>query len=365
MSHVRIWIVVLVALMLTVSGTVRAQSVPDGWQQVLDKGKSQKLIVVNQGNPAFDAAFAEFTKKFGIKVESSVTRPSAAITRIQTEQKNGLYLADLWWSLTGVMTSVASPGGLFEPFENFLLLPEVKDAANWRHPDYIYGDRQRTVFIHTHEVSYNVFRNRDVLPELKIDSYDSLMDPRLKGKIAIRDASYPNAGANGLAPLYKAKGADYLIRFLKEQQPRVFENPEQLDNSLIRGASALAIGGQSSSLSQCRLDGGCKNIDQIGQFASISSRGLAVFKNAPNPDATKIFVNWLLSKEGQELLVREWPKANSSGAVSTRKDVAPASGHEQYLPDFANPEQYVWVATQQGDEEIKAVNELFKAWAGK
>ena len=365
MLRTKLWGVGLFLLALGVSGAAYAQNGPDGWQQIIDKAKTQKLIVNNQGNAAFDAAFDAFTKKYGIKVESTVTRPSAAITRIQTEQKNGLYLADVWWAITGLMTSVASPAGLFEPFEKYLVLPEVKDVSNWRHPDYIYGDRNRTVFIHTHELSYTVLRNRDVIPDLNIDSYESLMDPRLKGKIAIRDASYPNAGSYALAPLYKTKGADYLTAFLKAQQPRIFENPEQLDNSLMRGGSALAIGGQSSSLSQCRTDGGCKNIEQVSRFAAASSRGVAIFKNPPNPEAATVFVNWLLSKEGQELLIREWPKANTTGAVSMRKDVPPAPGHEQYLPDFADPGQYVWVSTQQGDEDVKAVTDVFKAWSGK
>ena len=365
MSRVRKWAFGVLAVLLTVSGTVHAQGLPDGWQQTLDKAKTQKLVIINQGNPAFDAAFDAFTKKYGIKVESSVSRPSAAITRVQTEQKNNLYLADVWWAITGVMTSVASPAGLFEPMEKYLLLPEVKDPSNWRHPDYIYGDRNRSVFLHTNELSFTVLRNIDVIPELTITSYDSLMDPRLKGKIAIRDASSPNAGSYALAPIYKAKGPEFLMKFLTQQQPRVFENPEQLDNSLIRGASALAIGGQNSSLSQCRSDGGCKNIDQVEAFGSSSSRGLAIFKNAPNPEAATIFVNWILSKEGQQFLINEWPKSNTTGAVSMRKDVPPAPGHEQYLPDFANPGQYIWVSTQQGDEELKPVTALFKTWIGK
>jgi iron(III) transport system substrate-binding protein len=365
MSRVRNWIFGVLAALLTASGTVHAQNMPEGWQQTLDKAKTQKLIIINQGNPAFDAAFEAFTKKYGIEVESTVSRPSAALARVRTEQKNGLYLADIWWAITGVMTSVASPAGMFEPFDKYLMLPEVKDPANWRHPDYIYGDHNRSVFLHTNELSFTVLRNIDVIPDLKITSYDSLMDPRLKGKIAIRDASYPNAGSYALAPIYKAKGPDFLLKFLKEQQPRVFENPEQLDNSLIRGASALAIGGQNSSLSQCRSDGGCKNIEQVEAFGSSSSRGLAIFKNAPHPEAATIFVNWILSKEGQSFLIHEWPKSNTTGAVSMRKDVPPAPGHEQYLPDFSNPGQYIFVSTQQGNDELKPVTDLFKTWVGK
>lgn len=355
----------ILALMSIAPGTLSAQNAPDAWQQILDKAKTQKLVITNQGSPAYDAALDAFSKKFGIKVDATVARPTAVVARIQTEQRNSMFLADVWWSITGQMTSIASPAGMFEPFENYLVLPEVKDVGNWRHPDYLYGDAKRTVFTHSHEISRATYRNRDVLAEIKIDSYESLMDPKLKGKIVVRESSVPNAGSYALAPIYKAKGADFLARFLKEQQPRVFDNAEQLDTQLIRGAAAVAIGGQSSSFSQCKLDGGCKNIDEVEGFETAVSRGLAVFKNAPNPEATKVFINWILSKEGQELFVREWAKVNTSAAVSMRKDVAPAKGHEKDLPDFTKADRYVWASTQQGDEELKVVTGIFKTWVGK
>ena len=364
MSPIRTWVLGICLLILAMPAAF-AQGAQADWQQILDKAKSQKLVLINQGSPAFDATLDIFSKKFGIKVEATVARPSSVVARVQTEQKNGLFLADVWWSITGQMTSIGVPSGMFEPFENFLVLPEVKDVANWRHPDYMYGDSKRMVFTHTHEVNRAIFRNRDVLPGVKIDSYDALLNPQLKGKIVVRDSSVPNAGSYALAPIYKAKGGDFLLKFLKEQQPRIYENPEQLDTALIRGAAALAIGGQSTSLAQCRTDGGCKNIDELDGFSVAVSRGLAIFKNTPNPDATKVFINWILSKEGQETFVREWARVNPSAAVSMRKDVAPAPGHEKDMPDFANAGQYVWASTQQGDEEIKKVAEIFKSWAEK
>ncbi|MCD6074710.1 MAG: ABC-type Fe3+ transport system periplasmic component [Rhodospirillales bacterium] len=364
MLRIKTWLLGICVLVLTAPAAL-AQTAPAGWQQILDKAKTQKLVIINQGSPAYDATLDAFSKKFGIKVDATVARPSAATARVRTEQKNGLFLADVWWSITGQMTSIAVPAGMLEPFENFLVLPEVKDAVNWRHADYMYGDSKRMVFTHTHEVNRGMYRNRDVVPQVKIDSYESLMNPQLKGKIVVRDSSLPNAGSYALAPIYKTKGAEGLLRFLKEQQPRVYENPEQLDTQLIRGSAALAIGGQSTSFAQCKTDGGCKNIDEVDGFTVAVSRGLAVFKNAPNPEATKVFLNWVLSKEGQETFVREWAKVNPSAGISLRKDVAPAPGHEKDMPDFANAGQYVWVSTEQGDEEVKKVTELFKSWVEK
>jgi iron(III) transport system substrate-binding protein len=254
---------------------------------------------------------------------------------------------------------------MLQPFEPFLMLPEVKDVNQWRHKDYIYGDPGKFVFTYSHEVSYSAYRNKDVVPELNIDNLDTLLDPRLKGKIVERDASQPNAGSFALAPLYKAKGGEFLTKFLKDQQPKVLDNPQQLDTTLIRGGAAIAFGMQGASYAQCVKDGGCKNIAPVPHLATAVSRGLSIFKNAPNPEATKVFINWLLSKEGQTVMVDEWAKYNITGAVSMRKDVEPHPDHKEFQPDFSDPDQYVWVSKDDGAEAIAAVVRIFKDVMGK
>ena len=269
------------------------------------------------------------------------------------------------WAITANMVNVASPAGMLQPFEPFLVLPEVKDVNQWRHKDYLYGDPIKNVFTYSHEVSYSAYRNRDVVPELKLDTVDSLLDPKLKGKVIVRDASAPNAGSFALSPLYKAKGGDFVRKFLTEQEPRMLDNPQQIDTTIIRGGAAIAFGMQGAAYSQCLKDGGCKNIAPIRTMATAVSRGFAVFKNAPNPEATKVFINWILSKEGQTRLVAEWAKYNQTGAVSMRKDVEAHPDHKDNQPDFSNPKQYVWVSTDEGSQEIDAVVKIFKEVTGK
>jgi len=362
MNRGGIYFFVLVAFVLIAPDAVRAQNAPAGWAAILEKAKTETLVLHDQGNAAFDATIDAFTKKFGVKVDVTVSRPSQALTRLQLEQKNGTFDADVWWAITGLMATAAAPAGMFEPFEDYLVLPEVKDLGNWRDAEYLYGDSTHFVFTYNHEVNPAVYRNTAVMPEVKVDSFDALMNPQLRGKIVVRDASYPNAASYALAPMLKAKGPDFLAKFLKEQNPRVFDNPEQLDKMLINGGAAIEIGGQAQAYSQCRSDGGCKTIESIPAMETTISRGFGVLKRAPHPEAVKVWLNWILSKEGQELLVKEWAKANTSGAVSMRKDVAPAPGHEQYLPDFAHADRYVWVSTQRGDEEITQVTKIFKEW---
>src|SRR5690606_5021644 len=121
-------------------------------------------------------------------------------------------------------------------------------------PDYIYGDEGRQVFVHTNYLGYGAFRNASVVPELEIVETKQLLDPRLKGRISMRDAGAPNFGAFTLAAIYKQEGADFLRKLLSEQEPRVYENPQQLDLALIRGGQAVAIGGQSDAYKRCQDD---------------------------------------------------------------------------------------------------------------
>ena len=88
-------------------------------------------------------------------------------------------------------------------------------------------------------------------------------------------------------------------------------------------------------------------------------------KNPPHPEATKVWLNWFLSKDGQQTAVRHWAAQNPTGAVSMRKDVPPAPGHEQYLPDFAKANQYVFVSNEKGSKEIADTIKIFKEATGQ
>ncbi len=351
--------------LLAFPAVAAAQNADAEWNATLAKAKTQTLMMVNQGSPSFDNMVTAFTKKYGIKVDATVSRPTVILPRVKTEQQNGQYLWDIWWTTTSNVVSVAAPAGMLQPFEPFLIVPEVKDINQWRHPKYIYGDAAKMVFTHSHEISFSAYRNIDVEKGVDTNNLDALLDPKLKGKVIMRDASQPNAGAWSIAPLYKAKGGDFLTKVLKQQDPKVVENPQQLDSTIIRGGAAVAFGMQGSAYSKCVKDAGCKNVQPLGKLAAVSSRGLAVFKNAPNPEATKIFINWLLSKEGQTLFMKEWGAYNETGGVSMRKDVEPFPEHQSDLPDFALADQYVWVATEDGIKEVDAVVKIFKDVMGK
>ncbi len=329
-------------------------------QELAAKAKGQTLVINHQANDSFDLVTAEFAKKFDIKVETTVSRPSSTLTRLQTEQKSGQYVWDLWWGGTSNMTQEAIPAGLLDKVEDYIVLPELKDPKTWRAPDWIYADAGHRVFAHIYQLQPAVLRNFSIEPGVKVETADDLLNPKLKGKIVMRDASVPNIGTFGLATVYQAKGGDFLKKFFAQQQPKVFENPQQLAQAIFRGGAAVSIGLENNIYQQCRTDGGCKDIEPLPHFMVASCLGFGVPKNAPHPDAVRLFINWFLSKEGQETVVREFPKFNDTGSISLRKDVAPAPGQESSLPDFNHPEQYVFVSTDKSVKQIADSIRIFK-----
>jgi iron(III) transport system substrate-binding protein len=341
-----------------------AQSWEAEWAATVKKAQSQKLSAMVAGEEAYNDIFKAFTKKFGIETEATVARPSQALARMRTEQKNGQFLFDLWMGGTSNMSNVASPAGLLEPMEKYFILPEVKDPKAWRHPNFLFGDSQRAVFTNANRVEFYILRNTKVVPEVKIKTWDDFLNPKFKGKIVIREATVPNSATFALATMYGVKGEAFLRKLLKDQEPKIYENPQQLDAMINRGGAAISIGLEAFVWDKCRADGGCQDVESMRNFGAATSAGFSVPKNPPNLEAIKVFINWFLSKEGQEVWVKSWAIKNTSGGVSMRVDVPPAPGHEAYLPDFHHPDDYVFVSSEKGREEVNATIKIFKEVTG-
>ena len=99
-------------------------------------------------------------------------------------------------------------------------------------------------------------------------------------------------------------------------------------------------------------------MEKIDQPRYALGRGVAVFKNAPHPNAAKVFVNWLMSKDGQQKFVDTWGKLNTDGAHSMRVDVEPI--HKDSAPDYSNLKQYTLQGTDFGKPLMDKVLAMYK-----
>jgi ABC-type Fe3+ transport system substrate-binding protein len=72
-----------------------------------------------------------------------------------------------------------------------------------------------------------------------------------------------------------------------------------------------------------------------GYYAATGSGNLAILRNLPHPNASKVFVNWLLSKEGQTAVTKALGQPTRRFDVDTRwtKEFGHTSAKEVLTPE--------------------------------
>src|SRR5262249_33876892 len=89
----------------------------------------------------------------------------------------------------------------------------------------------------------------------------------------------------------------------------------------------------------------------------LATSGISAFKNAPHPNATKVFVNWFLSREGQFA----WTEAWDDRHVSRRLDVPSKNLHG--TPDWSRLDSYASPNTERGKDLPRTIIEIYRQLA--
>lgn len=276
------------------------------WERTLQEAKKEGKIVV--GIPARAELRKEletvFKPQFGIDMELLTARGPQNASRIASEYKAGVKYFDVFIGGSGTYESLVDDG-MVEPLPPNWILPEVKEEKNWW-GGHIWEDNVSTkkyAYAFQCYTSETFWYNTSLVKPQEIRSYDDLLNPKWKGRIGYLDPRNPGSGQNTWAFLWKIKGEDYLKK-LAQQDMLVTQNQRQLAEALAKEKLAFTIGLSHYTYESFIKAGlpvsAVPKIKEGGQ-ANNGSGVLTVVKNPPHPNATKIFVTWFLSKEGQEL----------------------------------------------------------------
>jgi ABC-type Fe3+ transport system substrate-binding protein len=300
-------VLVSVISCLAFSAAVRAQSAwQSEWERILAAAKKEGTAVV--GIPASSelrkAIGTRFKEKFGVDVELFPSRGPENVTRILKEYSAGVRYFDVLVAGGATPLSMVAAGAA-DDFEPYMILPEVKDPKNWW-GGHIWEDNvstKRYIYAFLCYTSETFWHNTTQAEPHEIRSFDDLLNPKWKSRIGFLDPRHPGSGQNTWAFLWKVKGEEYLAK-LVQQDLLVTQNQRQLADGLAKGKLAFTVG-LSHYTYEPFIKAGLpiKPVPNIkeGSHASNGSGVVTVVKNPPHPNATKVFINWLLGKEGQEL----------------------------------------------------------------
>lgn len=305
--------------------SVFAQSGRQGeWEQVIAAANREGKVVV--GVPASAALRKALEKEFadrfpGIQLELIPGRGSALARKILAEYKAGVSNFDLVLGGPGSFFRILS-AKVAEPLEPYMILQEVKDPKYWW-GGHIWADNlsgKRFVYSFQAYMPDLIWYNADLVKPGEIRSYDDLLNPKWKGKMGFVDPRTPGAGWALWAYMRLAMGENFLKK-LAGQDFLLSRNQRQLGDFLAKGRVSLVLGSSYYQLVpfiKAGLPVKPLPILKEGINATSGAGAVTIIKSPPHPNAAKVFVNWLLTKEGQEIYGKAMGQATRRLDVDTK-----------------------------------------------
>ena len=322
------------------------------WDKMLRSAESEGQVTLYGCCYEYDRVLDGFRRKYP-KIKAATVHASGnqLSTRILAERRGEKYLADVVSSGANTLHDALYKAQVLEPIKPALILPEVLDATKWYEGEHRYIDpEKRYIFAFVaNSQSGQIIHNTKQANRSEFKSFWDLFNPKWKGKIASLDPTSFGMGATLQFFYYNPElGAPFLKKLYGEMQIVVSRDPRQMVDWLSTGKLPLCIrcnaGGEVEKAIQQKLPLGYLDTDNWKEGGSSSAAGgtLGIPSRAPHPNAAKILVNWLLSREGQMALQKLGrPDAHNSRRIDIPKDdVDPYNrldDGKKYL-DLAKPE---------------------------
>lgn len=316
------------------------------WNELTEAARKEGKLVL-AGNPSpenRDAIPNAFKERFGVEIEYLVGRGSDLQNRIGSERAAGIYSVDLVFSGSPVTYGMLREGW-FDPLLPHLVVPEVTDPSVWRNNQLPFLDpEKRFIFKVFDQVTGEWFFNTQQVSDAELRSLDDLVNAKWRGKIVLEDPTVSGSGQGDGVYLYLVKGEEFFKRVYVDQQPVFSRDRRQMSDWIARGTYLITSGLSVEDLPSIIEQG--LPVKGLGPLAAdryrTSSGGstLAILKNAPNRNAAKLFVNWLASREGMQLV------GKIEARVPVRKDIEAPWAQPWQIPkeglDYIDTDHYVY-----------------------
>jgi iron(III) transport system substrate-binding protein len=350
----------LIALIALLPHATSAQNAgwKDSWEETLAAARAEgKVVISGPPMPELRQALpAAFKARYGITLEYMAARGGTeAAARLRAERHAGIYSIDVVFAGIQGMALVFHREKMLQPLRPALQLPEAVDGKYWKKGKLWFADPEEQYILRLANTVTTMFHvNTDQVKPGEIRSVKDLLDPKWKGKIALQDPTVSGSGSNQAAHLYVQHGEDFIRQLYIEQKPFISRETRQITDGLARGAYAIALGAEDGKVETLRKEGAPLAIlDNLTDLYSEISSGVgqfAIMDKAPHPNATKVFVNWIASKEGSEVFTR------AVGIVPARNDI-----DVSHLPPEIIPKEgvqyfdtYDWDFTVTQKEKVRA-----------
>jgi iron(III) transport system substrate-binding protein len=261
----------------------------------------------------------------GVQVEHTQFQSSSRdyVPRLFAEQKAGLYMWDISIMPTQEQIRQVVKAGGNDPIRPLIIRPDVLDDSVWL--DGFEGgfndNDKKWGYAIGRQRDTPIWVDRNVIKEGEMTTLAQLLDPKWKGKIIAGD---PRTKGSGFLPLTAArintKSDDVVRQVYKDMEPVISTDARQLTEFMVRGRGVIGFGAVDRVIVEdFKSQGQGTNIEinpiKETEYLNAGSTMLWLVTKAPHPNMAKLFVNWILTKDGSTVF------SKNIGFDSRRNDV--------------------------------------------
>lgn len=316
--------ILILSLWCAIQASVAIAASDDDWSKVMEAAKKEGTVAVSAtvGTAIGQVLSKPFEEKYGIRVEYTGILGGQLGARLKRERDAGLYLLDVVVHGTTTALTTLKPMGALDPIEPALILAEVRDRKNWLGGKLWFSDKQGFNLLLGLTTRPAFAINSKLVNAQQFKSFKDLLAPGWNGKIIV--ARDPRIAGPGQAIfthflLHKDLGVEF-IRDLAKQKLTILRDDRQAMDWLGQGKYPIALG-PPETISEDLIEKGVSiqliSPQQLTEGGDLSPgpASLMLMNKSPHPNAARVYINWLMSKEGQTAF------SKATGIPSLRIDV--------------------------------------------
>lgn len=334
------------------------------WQEWVAAAKKEgKVVVMGSADPDVRKLLpAAFKERFGVALEYIGGRGGDLSARLRVERQAGLHTVDVTFGGLGELGATHYQEKWLDPLRPVLILPDAIDATKWKPGKLWFIDPEAKYILRLYNyITGGILSiNTQYAKPEDFNTFKEVLNPKWRGKISLYDPTTTGTGSQDATRIYYQFGPEFLRKLYLDQKPGLSRDKRLLADWVARGTYPISLGVETEGVIRMKEQGLPVELlfppDSPGTL-SAGNGLMALMNGAPHPNAARVFVNWMASKEGMGLLA--WARRKSTA----RNDI-----DESYVPAWEIPrpgldyfDSYRWDVIMQRGKVIEYMKELLKA----
>jgi iron(III) transport system substrate-binding protein len=288
---------IIAAASLGISFVSASAQSPADWDKIVAAAKAEGTVTFYTGlpgNPTTKKIGAAFEKKYGIRMDVLELRATELRERVRAERVGNHPTGDVMHTSANQTRQIWMED---KTVDNIGPLPNGKDLR----ADVSESWADRDVNIPTFLLNYGIIVNSNMVTE-PIKSWSDILDPKWKGKILADDFRAIGGGSSYFSVTYEKFGRQFHEK-LAAQNVAFTRDMREAERRVARGEYAIYLPWLVNYL---------PSLKGLPVKAVLPQEGVvylpyasSLLTKAPHPNAARVFIDFMLSDEGQQIYASE------------------------------------------------------------